>query len=118
MNQHWIKVEKVTPDKRAMRIIARTCGVDQDRAFGAWFRLWAWFDGETADGWLPGTIPEDCDDVARLPGISAALVEVGWLEFDQDGCKVAGWDKHNGASAKRRAEESERKRLARLQGKS
>ncbi len=110
MNQHWIKVEKITPDKRAMRIIARACGVDQDRAFGAWFRLWAWFDGETADGWLPGTVPEDCDDVARLPGISAALVEVGWLEVTPAGCQVIGWEKHNGASAKRRALTLERVR--------
>ena len=70
-----------------------------------------------ASAWRPGTVPEDCDDVARLPGITTALVEVGWLTFTPAGCLVLGWDKHNGESAKRRAEDAERKRLARLLGK-
>lgn len=99
----WIKIEKGTPDKPAIRHIARACGVSRGDAFLGWFRLWAWFDTSTADGIIPHMTADDCDDVSGVPGMGAALIEVGWCAFSDAGCQVAGWEKHNGRSAKQRS---------------
>ena len=104
----WIKVETNTPDKPEIRHIAKSCGVTVDAAFMGWFRLWVWLDSETADGHVRLCSPEDCDAIARLPGIGRALADAGWLEFSDAGMLVLGWEKHNGAGAKRRAVDAKR----------
>jgi len=103
VNMSWIKVDVTTCDKVKIIHIARACGVRVNEAFGAWFRLWAWFDGVTEDGRLDFLKPEDCDAKAGLNGIGAALSDVGWIEFGERGAMIIGWDKHNGKSAKKRA---------------
>jgi len=110
----WIKVCKNTPDKPEIRHVARACSVTAGDAFAAWFRLWAWFDSATADGSLPLTTADDLDEVAKLPGISKALAEAGWLELHNPaGVTVMHWDLHNGESAKRRALDAKRKQVTR-----
>ncbi len=109
----WIKVEKGTPDKTEILHIARVCGVSANEAFGAWFRLWAWFDGETGDGHLRFLRKEDCDAKAGLAGIGEALAAVGWIEFGDGGAVVINWDRHNGDSAKKRAMATLRKQRER-----
>jgi len=107
----WIKVEKVTPDKQEIRLIARSCGVSLAEAFTAWFRLWCWLDGETDSGHMNVLTATDCDDLGRLVGLGNALVKVGWIEFFADGGAILiNWDRHNGESAKKRALAFERKR--------
>ena len=103
VNMSWIKVDVTTCDKVKIIHIARAWGVRVNEAFGAWFRLWAWFDGVTEDGRLDFLKPEDCDAKAGLNGIGAALSDVGWIEFGERGAIIIGWDKHNGKSAKKRA---------------
>ena len=112
----WIKVEKATPDKPEIRHIARACEVSIGEAFAAWFRLWCYLDCATADGEVRFLKPEDCDDVARLPGIGEALSHdhgCGWIVFHARGATVANWDRHIGESAKQRALATDRKRKQR-----
>lgn len=102
----WLKVEKATPDKPEVRHIARLCNVSPGDAFAAWFRLWCYLDTVTADGEVRFLTPADCDEFARLPGIGAALSHdhgCGWIVFHSRGATVANWDRHNGESAKQRA---------------
>ena len=106
----WIKIEKATIDKPEIRHVARICGVTPGEAFAACFRLWAWMDEATADGTMPMTTAEDLDEVARLQGIAQALAQAGWLELHKPaGVTVMNWERHNGASAKRRALDAKRK---------
>ena len=101
----WIKVEMNTPDKPELRHIARVCGVSLGEAFIAWFRLWSYFDRETASGDVANLTAADCDDVARLPGIGNALSVnggCGWIVFHATGASIVNWDRHNGKSAKKR----------------
>lgn len=106
----WIKVCKNTPDKPEIRHVARATGCTPGDAFAAWFRLWAWLDSATADGHLPLATAEDIDEVARLPGMAKAFAEAGWLELHEPaGIIVINWERHNGASAKRRADAAKRK---------
>lgn len=109
----WIKVEKVTPDKPEMRIIARVCGVSRAEAFLAWFRLWCHFDDMIENGFLEGFTIEDADEMGRLPKLGEALRQTGWVIFEDHGCTVNKWQKHNGASAKIRAEDARRKQESR-----
>lgn len=100
----WMKIETVTPEKPEMKHIARVCQVSLDTAFASWFRLWRWFDSATADGHFTFLTPEDCDDAGQLPGLGRALSEVGWVIFEADGsATISNWNRHNGASAKKRA---------------
>jgi hypothetical protein len=105
----WIKVETNTPDKQKIRNIARICGISRADTFLAWFTLWSWFDMETEDGYIQGLKPSDCDDVCGVPGFGAALKEVGWVEFSDDGGYIMRWERHNGESAKKRATDAQRK---------
>lgn len=105
----WIKVEKVTPDKPEMRLIARACGVSRAEAFLAWFRLWSHFDDMIENGFLAGFTRDDADEMGRLKGLGLALDQTGWVIFEEHGCTVVKWDVHNGASAKTRITKSARK---------
>lgn len=102
-SNHWIKVQKHTPDKPELRHVSRACGVSLGDAFLAWFRVYAYFDESTEDGSLAFFTAADADDIGKLPGLGHALASVGWLLFDDRGCTVVHWDRHNGNGAKARA---------------
>lgn len=99
----WIKVEKATPDKSEMRGAARLCGVSVAEVFLGWFRLWTHFDAETEDGFIAGFTQADADFFARMPGLGFAFEQAGWLVFDDQGCHIQNWERHNGKSSKKRA---------------
>jgi hypothetical protein len=112
----WLKVEKVTPDKPEIAILARKLGVSQGEAFLSWFRVYSWADGITCPGFVPHLSPEDADTASHAaPGTCSALAsrEIGWLATDGGGIQFINWDRHNGKSAKSRALEAEKKRKQR-----
>ena len=104
----WIKIGVDTPSKPAIVRLANDCGVSRGDAFLAFFRLYSWLDEQTADGRLPGVTPAMMDDEARLQGFAASMARSGWMSFDEDGCTVTNWCKHNGSCAKRRAQQAVR----------
>jgi DNA replication protein DnaT len=99
----WMKIETNTPEKPEIRTVARQCRCSKAEAFMAFFRLWAYFDQHTADGFIPGLVHDDIDEIAGLTGIARVLELVRWLTFDQSGIVISNWDRHNGESAKKRA---------------
>lgn len=116
----WLKVEKVTPDKPEIIILARKLQISQGEAFLNWFRVYSWADGITSDGRVPFLSLEDGDRLSRsCPGTCAALAskEIGWLATKTvrgvDGIEFKNWDRHNGESAKKRANAAEKKRKQR-----
>lgn len=105
---HWIKIEVLTPDKPELRAAARICGSTVAVAFLAFFKLWAYFDQHTATGFIPGLIAADLDDISGLPGFGGAMVKVGWIAEDSHGISITNWERHNGNSAKSRAQNQKR----------
>ena len=99
----FLYVERGLTMRPQMFRIARRCQVSRHTAFSAWFLLWSWFDTTTVDGHIPGVTPDMCDNIGQLPGLAAALVDVGWLKFADDECVVCYWDRHFGVAARKRA---------------
>lgn len=119
MAGEWMKVEKVTPDKPEIAILARKLGVSIGDAFMAWFRVYAWADGMTCPGLVPNLSLTEVDQLAHAPPRTAehlASKEIGWMRAGPEGVHFSKWDRHNGKSAKARALESEKKRNQRVKG--
>lgn len=112
----WMKVEKATPDKPEIAILARKLGVSIGEAFLEWFRLYAWADDMTSTGTVPDLSLGDADKLARVMPRTAehlASKQIGWVKADAKGVTFDKWDRHNSKSAKTRDLEAEKKRKQR-----
>jgi hypothetical protein len=73
------------------------------------------FDEHSTDGTLAGYTPEAMDDEIGWPGFTQSMIDVGWAAFDGDKTlSIPEPEAHNGAGAKRRAMDSDRKKSGRL----
>ena len=109
----WIKVKTDLATDPAVIGIADTLGVDEDLVVGKLCRLWSWANSHTEDGHAAGVTQKWLDRHLGLDGLAAALCLVGWLEATPDGVCIPKFDRHNGKSAKTRANARERKRRER-----
>jgi len=98
---------------KVVRIMSATDS-DKFRVIGGLHEVWSTFDRHSDDGVLPGYTPKMMDYVVGYEGIAQAMIDVGWLMHDEAlGLVMPEFHEHNGKSAKRRAEDSKRKRLVR-----
>ena len=112
----WIKLEKATVDKPEIAILAKALQVSHGEAFLSVVRVFIWADGNVSDGVVPYLSPADVDTLSRaLPGTCEALASpsIGWLSVRDNAVHFSNWDRHNGASAKQRALDNEKKRRSR-----
>jgi hypothetical protein len=112
MAADWIKVCKDVPDKPELGIISSLMGISRELAFGYWFRVYAWADSNTADGFIPGYTHKLLSEVTGTPIEFCRLMgseDVGWIielagtNGDRRGILFHNWLLHNGKSAKKRA---------------
>lgn len=106
----WIKMGKDLITHPKIVRMASALRADKLRTIGGLFAVWCLFDTHSVDGHLSGYTAETIDDEIRFPGFCAAMASVGWLESNDDGAFLPDFEEHNGQSAKRRAQETERKR--------
>src|SRR5262249_46189902 len=104
----WLKVEKDTPEKPEVLTVAAVLGLDPEVVFTKCFKLWRWFDSNTADGNARGVTAELLDSLVHRPGFSQALLDVGWLQARSGSLAIPHFDRHMGQSGKRRALTAER----------
>jgi hypothetical protein len=110
----WIKMRANLRRHPKVVRIASALNADRLRVVGGLHAVWCLFDEHSEDGCLSGYTPSAVDDEVGFAGLASAMVGVGWLEWDgNDGLSLPEFDTHNGASAKRRAQESDRKRAER-----
>jgi 5-methylcytosine-specific restriction endonuclease McrA len=103
----WMKVEKCTPDKPEVLQVARALGVSRGDAFLGCFRVWRWFDDHTTAGRASGITIDAVDDCAGKAGFANAMSKTcptPWLIIEEDGLVLPHFDKHNGSTAKKRAD--------------
>jgi uncharacterized phage protein (TIGR02220 family) len=114
MAADWIKMRAdLGTHPKVVRIMS-ALKADKLRVIGGLHAVWCLFDAHSEDGCLEGYTTEVMDSLIGWNGFCAAMVKVGWL-VDEDGetLVMPEFEAHNGRSAKRRAQDSVRKRESR-----
>lgn len=114
----WIKMRTDLASSPKVVRIASALKADRFRTVGGLHSAWSLFDTHSADGLLAGYTPQILDDLIGWPGFSDAMIAVDWLIFDGESLALPRFDDHNGKSAKRRAQDKDRKGVSRTDGKS
>lgn len=98
-------------DDPAVIAIADATKTSEYEVVGRLHHLWSWADSHTADGSVPSVTPTWVDRYLQCPGFAAAMVKAGWLD-DVAGVGIIfpNFGRHNGEPAKKRCQESDRKR--------
>ena len=110
----WIKMRADLFTHPKVVRMASALKADTLRTVGGLMSAWCLFDAHSEDGRLDGYTPEVLDAHLRWNGFSGAMMDVGWLEFTpENGLVLPRFDTHNGQSAKRRAQDADRKRSVR-----
>jgi len=109
----WIKMRADLFTHPKVVRITSTLKADTLRTVGGLMSAWCLFDAHSIDGRMDGYAPETLDEHLRWPGFAAAMIAVGWLEHDGESLALPEFEAHNGASAKRRAQDADRKRTVR-----
>lgn len=110
----WIKMRSDLFTHPKVVRISSALKTDTLRTVGGLMSVWCLFDAHSVDGQLSGYTPEVLDLHLRWDGFSNAMISVGWLIFhDKNGMFLPRFDTHNGQSAKRRAQDADRKREVR-----
>lgn len=113
----WIKIRCDLWDDPRVSRICDLIGQTEALVVGALVRLWSLADLHSVDGSLAYTYAT-IDRKVGVQGFAQAAAEVGWLDTsDSGGVVIPRFDKHNGTSAKQRAQAADRKRRERA-GKS
>lgn len=109
----WIKMR--TDLLTSPKVVRMTSALNADRfrIVGGLLSVWSLFDAHSDDGVLHGYTLKAVDELAAWPGFSAAMESVGWIVSDDESLSLPRFDTHNGQSAKRRAQEADRKRNVR-----
>ena len=111
---HWIKLETTLLDKPEILQMCRVLEIDRYALIGRLVAFWSWCDANTEDGFVPFMRNADVDALVTLPGFADAMISTNWLKVVQNedqnifGIQVQNFTKHNGASAKKRANSQKR----------
>ena len=104
----WIKFEHTTPDKPEVIRLATRLGLDQDAVTGKLLRLWIWADQNSVDGVNVPVTRAFVDRLTGCPGFTEALAAVGWLSGEDGVITLSNFTRHNGTTAKARANSNRR----------
>jgi hypothetical protein len=109
----WIKMR--TNLDRDPAVVRISSGLKTDRfaVVGRLHTIWAWANEHLVDG---QDVPIDSaflDALVECPGFAEQMRRVGWLSGRDGSIDFPGFERHNGASAKARAMDSDRKKRVR-----
>ena len=104
----WIKIEHALPDKPEGMEMAQILGFDSDAVGGKLIRVWTWFDNHTEDGNANVTVRALLDRYTGVTSFVTAMHQVGWIEEKDGFLSVSHFDRHNGQTAKTRANTNRR----------
>lgn len=109
----WIKMRADLHTHPKVVRMASALKADRLRIVGGLHSAWCLFDVHSVDGFLDGYSADTLDDLIGFPGFSRAMMAVGWLEENGESLVMPSFEAHNGQSAKRRAQDADRKRNVR-----
>ena len=109
----WIKMRADLHTHPKVVRMASALKADRLRIVGGLHSAWCLFDVHSVDGLLDGYSADTLDDLIGFPGFARAMMAVGWLEENGESLVMPRFEAHNGQSAKRRAQDADRKRNVR-----
>jgi hypothetical protein len=95
-------------DDPAVFRLASMLRIDKYAVIGRLHTFWSWADRHSVDGFVDGAASTYVDEIVRCEGFAESLAKVGWLEIIDEGIRIPKFDRHNGDSAKQRAQKNER----------
>lgn len=105
----WLKFDSALPEKPETLAMTAALGWDDpDLTVGKLMRVFRWFDQQTTDGNAVGVTAALLDRVVGVTGFVTAMASVGWIIVGDHSLQLANFAKHNGASAKSRAQTAKR----------
>ena len=114
MANDWILMRSNLRDDPAVISLAEKLKINENYVVGLLHALWSWADQHSRDGHIPGVTFSWIDRHVGRRGFAQALTDVGWLVEDGNSLSFPEFERYNGASAKRRADDAVRKRQSRL----
>ena len=109
----WIKMRSDLFTHPKVVRMSSALNEDKLRTVGGLMSVWCLFDAHSVDGELDGYTFDAIDEHLRWPGFSAAMRSVGWINETEKSVVLPEFDTHNGQSAKRRAQDADRKKEVR-----
>jgi len=109
MAGEWLKFEANTPEKPEVFSITAAMGWDDpDLTVGKLLKVWRWFDQQTIDGNAPSVTLALLDRISGVTGFAKCMCDAGWLTQNDIGLSLPNFDRHNGKTAKDRAQTAKR----------
>jgi hypothetical protein len=99
---NWIKFETATSHKPEVWQMAQDLGIDPDAVVGKLLRVWAWFDEQTENGNAPSVTKALLDRYVGVTNFCESMKNAGWLIEQDSTIQLPNFDRHNGATAKKR----------------
>lgn len=110
----WIKMRVDLADDPAVIAMACGLGMDEYGVVGRLHKIWSWADKHCTSGHAKSVTFVWIDRYVGHEGFAQSMEREGWLSESGNGIEFPNFDRHNGKSAKTRAEAVDRKRLERL----
>lgn len=109
MAADWIKMRGNLWDDPRVARLCDICDCGEAQIVGGLYWLWATADQHTQDGLMPGLTLRQINRKTGIQNFAEALCEIGWIEDLTSSVVINRFEEHNGASAKRRAADAQRK---------
>lgn len=104
MAADWIKMRhNLETDPDVLRI-AEAVGIDRFSVVGRLHMIWSWADQHSVDGCAIGATDVFLDELVCCAGFCKSLRKVGWLSGRDWDLVFPGFARHNGETAKKRAQ--------------
>lgn len=105
----WIKMRGNLWDDPRVGRLAELTDAGEAAVIGGLYWLWAMADQHSEDGFLAEMTLKTIDRKTGVPTLGAALATIKWVTEEEGGLRIARFEEHNGASAKRRCSDAQRK---------
>lgn len=108
MAEDWIKIRVDLIDDPAVISISEELDMDDFSVVGRLVKLWSWADKHSVNGNALCVTRMWIDRYINRTGFANAMANAGWLRGDDGEISLPNFERHNGNSAKKRAETNRR----------
>ena len=108
MSGDWLQLENITPNKFEIIEMAHTLGKNRQEMVGIFVDYLVWVNEQCERAFIPISAQNHIDEKVMCPGFCAALQKVGWMNITDTDLEIVKFGRHNGNTAKSRAQNNRR----------